>query len=360
MKTVIWGMGGMMESYMMRKGLHHGNELVAFVDNNTSLWGKNFLHVPVLSPEELKGTEFDQVIICVADETDIKRQLLDELMVDEAKITSIREIDEYYMQKLIEKYKDSEDQEIQRVLLYYKENGVSVFGAYAPDTKDYEVFRDEEKHPYVIYEGKRLYYPDHWRFKRRDGKEWLSDIMYEQKAGSPHLYIRDESVIPSGSVVVDAGTCEGNFAIRFVDKVSRLYLIEADSVWAECLERTFRPFRDKTIICNKALAGYDSKNTITLDSLLKGQKLDFLKMDIEGAEVDALSGARDTLLNNKVHCAICSYHRMNDEKDIRSILEGLGYRTEVSEGYMFFAYDEHIYDTLDFRRGIVYAEAERK
>jgi len=82
--------------------------------------------------------------------------------------------------------------------------------------------------------------------------------MYEQKDKSPHLYIKDENIITQNSVLVDAGTCEGNFAIRFVDKVSKMYLIEPDPVWQECLQRTFYPFKDKVVICNKSLARYDS------------------------------------------------------------------------------------------------------
>lgn len=51
-------------------------------------------------------------------------------------------------------------------------------------------------------------------------------------------------------------------AIRFGDRVSKMYLIESDPIWAECLERTFYPFKDKVVICNKALARYDSQTTI--------------------------------------------------------------------------------------------------
>lgn len=79
---------------------------------------------------------------------------------------------------------------------------------------------------------------------------------------------------------------------------------------------------------------------------------------IEGAEVDALLGAKKTLLGSKSSCAICSYHRQNDEENIRFILNSLGYSTETSIGYMFFPYDENIIDTLDLRKGIVYGKKQ--
>lgn len=46
---------------------------------------------------------------------------------------------------------------------------------------------------------------------------------------------------------------------------------------------------------------------------------------------------------------------MNDEENIKFIMKSLGYQTDVSNGYMFFSYDENIFDTLDLRKGVVYA-----
>lgn len=357
MKIVIWGMGNSMHDYLSKKGLYKNDTIIAFVDNNQLLWGKSYQGIPILSPYSLYGLEYDCIIICVVEDADIKKQLIQEMKVDKEKIKTITEINNYYTQQVIDKYKDNSDTEIQSIIEFYQKKGLSVFPNYIPEHLDeYEVFRDKENHPYILFEGKKIYYPYDFPFvKKQNGKEYLGDIMYEQKNGSPHLYLQNENIIFPGSVVVDAGTAEGNFAIRFIDKVSMMYLVESDPIWIECLERTFYPFRDKVIICNKSLSRYNSETTITLDSLLKNQKIDFLKMDIEGAEIDALLGAKNTLLKSNVNCAICSYHKMNDEENIRFILESLGYLTQVSNGYMFFLYDENIFYTLDLRKGIVYA-----
>lgn len=355
MKIVIWGMGNLMQTYIDRKGLYKNDNIVAFVDNNPLFWGKYFCEAPILAPTELSNVKFDCVIICAADWR-IKEQLIKELKVEEYKIKTIEEIEKYYTQKVVSKYVDNKDEEVQNTIAYYKEKGLSVFGDYSPNLSNYKVYRDEDNHPYIIFEDKRIYYPDTCRFIWKcDGKEYISDIMYEQKENSPHLYLPDEKIIMPESIIVDAGACEGNFAIRFVERASKIYLIESDPIWVKCLERTFRPFKDKVIICDKKLARYDSKTSITIDSLLEHQKIDFLKMDIEGAEIDALLGGQETLLNSNVNCAICCYHKMNDERNIRFILSSLGYQTQVSKGYMFFWYDEDIYDTLDLRKGILYA-----
>ena len=67
-------------------------------------------------------------------------------------------------------------------------------------------------------------------------------------------------------------------------------------------------------------------------------------------------GGRKILLNNDVKCAICSYHKNGDERAIKDILEHYAYKTSNSKGYILFYHDENIYSTLDFRRGIVYAQ----
>jgi FkbM family methyltransferase len=46
------------------------------------------------------------------------------------------------------------------------------------------------------------------------------------------------------------------------------------------------------------------------------EKVTFIKMDIEGAELDALYGAEKTIIRDKPRLAICVYHSVNDIVDI--------------------------------------------
>ncbi len=50
----------------------------------------------------------------------------------------------------------------------------------------------------------------------------------------------------------------------------------------------------------------------TIDNILGGNRADFIKMDIEGSELNALKGAKDTIIANKPILAICAYHRADD------------------------------------------------
>ncbi|MGB9878164.1 MAG: FkbM family methyltransferase, partial [bacterium] len=74
-------------------------------------------------------------------------------------------------------------------------------------------------------------------------------------------------------------------------------------------------------------------------------RVDFIKMDIEGAEVDALLGAERTITQFKPKLAICTYHRPTDPMEIRQIL--LKYNPnykfkEIERGEkVLFAWDEN-------------------
>ena len=51
---------------------------------------------------------------------------------------------------------------------------------------------------------------------------------------------------------------------------------------------------------------------VTIDSTLNGDVATFLKMDIEGAELQALVGAKETIKKYKPRLAICIYHKLED------------------------------------------------
>jgi FkbM family methyltransferase len=50
-------------------------------------------------------------------------------------------------------------------------------------------------------------------------------------------------------------------------------------------------------------------------------KPDFIKMDVEGAEVEALKGARRVISSMKPRLAICLYHRLSDMWEIPALLK---------------------------------------
>ncbi len=73
------------------------------------------------------------------------------------------------------------------------------------------------------------------------------------------------------------------------------------------------------------------RETLAIDDMVKNEKLDrvdFIKMDIEGAELEALRGAENTIRQFRPKLAISVYHKFDDVWEIPQYIDslGLGYR----------------------------------
>jgi FkbM family methyltransferase len=71
-------------------------------------------------------------------------------------------------------------------------------------------------------------------------------------------------------------------------------------------------------------------NCITLDEALSGMAPTYIKMDIEGAELDALNGARTIIQRNSPVLAVCSYHSQNHLWKIPLLIQS------INPNYSFF------------------------
>ncbi len=61
-----------------------------------------------------------------------------------------------------------------------------------------------------------------------------------------------------------------------------------------------------------AFKGQEYIDAVSIDALLKDTDVSFIKMDIEGQELNAISGARNVLSSNKPKLNIAAYHRNED------------------------------------------------
>lgn len=212
------------------------------------------------------------------------------------------------------------------------------------------VYFDAQKDlKYVDFFGKKLYLSRKMEtFFDNKGIEKVSDLWYEQDEASPHRYFRNCDV---HGIVVDCGACEGNFSLYNIEKIEKLFLIECDEDWVEALKATFEPYKEKVVICNKFLGGKSDDEHITLDELLAGVEPDYIKMDIEGDEVEVLHGAKMLLENNK-KCKwnVCVYHKKNHASEIRELFRQYNIETEYSDGFINFIYDRDILNSFGLRK----------
>ena len=359
MKYALYGIGRNAKVFLNYNGLYSKDYIVGLFDSDEKKTGTSVMGRDINSPELIHEEEFDYIIVCPNDGDEIVASLLHDFRVPANKILKLKDYYKKLSEHLASKY--ANNKEILDIIFSFMDYEPNIYGSYLKRNPDkYKVYFDKDNDPYILFEGKRMYYPRGYDLLEScNGELFVRDVLYEQGVSSPHLYIKDDGMRRklNGGVIVDAGVCEGNFSLRYVEKAKRIYLIEADERWCRALEKTFRPYREKVIIVEKYLSRSSDRKHITIDELVKEQ-IDFLKMDIEGYEIDALLGAKNTLKNSNCDMSICSYHRANDEENIRFILESLGFTTSTSDGYMLFMHDPYFCDTLDFRRGVVYGRKD--
>lgn len=82
------------------------------------------------------------------------------------------------------------------------------------------------------------------------------------------------------------------------------------------------------IICNKILVNKGKGNeqvisTTSIDMIAGGEPVTFIKMDIEGAELEALKGAQETIKKYRPTLAISIYHRPQDIVELPEYIKTL-------------------------------------
>lgn len=70
--------------------------------------------------------------------------------------------------------------------------------------------------------------------------------------------------------------------------------------------------KDSSYLMHQTGENKISVRTVALDDIVGDRTVGFIKMDIEGAEFDALYGAENTIVRDKPFLAICVYHLRGD------------------------------------------------
>lgn len=216
-------------------------------------------------------------------------------------------------------------------------------------------------HVEISYRGQKM------KFCSWSGKNLSSyDIEYKPWKVSFHKendgYLKHYD-LKIGDTVIDAGGYEGTFAVyaaKAVGPTGRVIVFEPDSGNCEKLKQNVAlNGLENVIIINKALWSKDKKllfnnkhtagasfffnasqftdevDAVSLDSELERlgiREVNFIKMDVEGSEINAIQGAKKTLESNNINLAIASYHIVNGEETsiyVEEILESFGYQAST-------------------------------
>ncbi len=269
----------------------------------------------------------------------------------------------FIREKILNKYGPINDgaitDEEREVVGYLKKNKITLLPYNFPDNyheSDIKVLNDREYgFKYVIHKGKRLYFKKKW--SKRKIKKYYNYLLVEQDISSPHRYLTSCFKINPDAYIVDAGAAEGIFTLDNIEKASAVTLFEPDKDWVDALRLTFKPYAKKITIVDKYLSSSDTHHSISIDCYLpENTNIDFIKIDVEGSELDALRGAEKALVGakNPLMIAVCTYHKQNDEILLKDYLESLGFKCEYSKGYIPFFYDKDI-DEPYLRRCLIRA-----
>ncbi len=154
------------------------------------------------------------------------------------------------------------------------------------------------------------------------------------KDPSPQYYASGILKLSHDEVYVDCGGWDGDTVNRFLKQVKqkykKIYVFEPDVQMIPKLKSNIDSSVDYVLIDKGAYSMngrmcFDSEGCGTItdkadDQTIKVTKIDdeisesisFLKMDIEGAEVPALEGARNLLMKSFPKMAVCVYHKRDD------------------------------------------------
>jgi FkbM family methyltransferase len=157
--------------------------------------------------------------------------------------------------------------------------------------------------------------------------------------------------IPWGKdeVFVDCGVFDGESALDFIDRCEKQggtyskvfgfepdptnYLVAVDNLARFRGVKIFnagvgnRDGTAKFVPCGGGShvgeAGIEEVRIVTLDKALGGERVTFIKMDIEGSELDALRGAEKIIREQKPKLAVCVYHKFEDNWGIPGFIWSL-------------------------------------
>jgi len=174
-----------------------------------------------------------------------------------------------------------------------------------------------------------------------------------------NVYGSGSTGVRKGDIVLDCGADIGTFTRLALDRGASLVVaIEPNPARIACLTRNFQ----KEIIEGKVITvqrGVWNKEEIlnlfhgvvsgspegesisltTIDKLvveLKLDRVDFIKMDIEGSEKNALAGAKSTLSQLKPRLAISSEHFADDVRTIPELVRSIAPTYAVEHGSCAF------------------------
>ncbi len=316
--VLLFGGGGNLEVYL-KQIKHFGGNPVAIVDNNKELWGTFKFGLKIINIDELKNT-YKNFLICITTRVELRAEIKS-FLVNKNDINADNLVDLLF-------FKYTFNDNFRKNIISRKNELIHIENSLA-DIESKKVLKN------VIL--------GHLK----------SNIDYFLSIYDENEYFNKVTKSDNESCFVDAGAYIGDTLQKFSNFVNRNFksviCIEPNVENCHKINQVVeKDFSDKEIkILNSGLFEYSGKvsfmdshrddsgriNTecnsefvidcISLDNI-DTENVTFIKMDIEGAELEGLKGARKTIIRDVPKLAICLYHKPDDIFEIIKYIMDLG------------------------------------
>lgn len=227
-------------------------------------------------------------------------------------------------------------------------------GAYPPPM-DIQVVELDGPFKKLRFAGKHeVWFPEPAPINAELWSEYLCVFWPHRTNG--HYYLKPQTPVNPGDICIDCGACEGFFGLQALAAgAGKVICLEPSELMSACLRRTFESeiaagkmvivqaaagvnegsvnfcFDNQQPFAGKAQNGFETSpvRSCSLETVcreLQLPRVDFIKMDIEGAEIQAVEGAMPVLKQFHPRLAITTYHRHFDYAALRVLLLAAGYR----------------------------------
>ncbi len=319
----------------------------AFIDGDPKKWGTKCEGIDVLSPESIIKTFGEDILVIVAINTDGKRycKSFDEALRLGGHTGVHKRLIELGIKNIVD------------YTIFRNCYELFIGDEYnLPSCSDVYLMKEKKEDIKKVFEmleddlSKEIYYKI-VKFRMLDDSIEIPTLKQDHQYFEPGLYRPIQS-----EIFIDCGAFNGISLKTFLNlnrTFRRYYAFEPDSTNFEALTEYVSTLTEETknkiellecAVLDKAgtdtlyklegpgsfmsSLGKDPVKTDTIDNVLNGSKATYIKMNIEGSELEAIKGCYETIEKHKPILAIAAYHKTWDLWEIPLLVKALfsGYK----------------------------------
>ncbi|MBP9996340.1 MAG: FkbM family methyltransferase [Lachnospiraceae bacterium] len=168
--------------------------------------------------------------------------------------------------------------------------------------------------------------------------------------GNQYFDLDNMRINEKGEIFLDAGCYNGVTSIKAKEwcnnRLNKVYAFEPDgsnyalcdsrlrelgceyeliraATWSERTELHFEEndFGQASKVCNSGLCTVQAES---IDNVLSGKPVTYIKLDVEGSELETLKGAEETIRRYRPKLAVSIYHKAEDIMELPLYIDSLG------------------------------------